>query len=576
MAIIGIDLGTTNSLAAYWSGGEVRLIPDETGEVLLPSVVSYQKETEEGFVVGAAAKEVFLAGDTQSVASFKRFMGTEKRYELGGKSYKAMELSALVLKRIKQQAEAYLKEEIEEAIVTVPAYFNDKQRSDTKKAAQIAGLRVERLINEPSAAALAYRLQYGNEDKSLLVFDFGGGTLDLSYVECFDNVIEIVAVAGDNYLGGDDIDQAVASYLCQENGVAWEALSKEERAAVLTGAEAGKRTLGMCHVPGFSPVFLDEDKLFELCMPLFAKIKQLFLRLLEDAGARISDVDDLIMVGGSSRLSVVKRFLTELLGKEPIVFPDTDQVVAIGAGAYAGIRGRKEEIQDLLLTDVCPFTLGVETFHRKQDEKGRLLPIIERNSTLPTARTQRLVTLHDYQTAVKVKIYQGEEYYAADNLLLGEVSIEVEPKKAGKEWVDVTFVYDINGILHVEIENAKGRRNQILLANQQLGERELERYQKELEALLVPPLQQEANQLLLKEAKAYYEQSTGAKREWLGNLMDWFVWNLGKGRLYTAKRAAEEMKRQLAWLAQTEEGREDWLFDGELKQEQALEWDDEE
>jgi len=264
------------------------------------------------------------------------------------------------------------------------------------------------------------------------------------------------------------------------------------------------------------------------------------------------------------------------LGKEPIVFPDTGQVVAIGAGAYAGIRGRKEEIQDLLLTDVCPFTLGEETFHRKQDEKGRLLPIIERNSTLPTARTQRLVTMHDYQTAVKVKIYQGEEYYAADNLLLGEVSIEVEPKKAGKEWVDVTFVYDINGILHVEIENAKGRRNQILLANQQLGERELERYQKELEALLVPPLQQEANQLLLKEAKAYYEQSTGAKREWLGNLMDWFVWNLGKGRLYTAKRAAEEMKRQLAWLAQTEEGREDWLFDGELKQEQALEWDDEE
>ena len=219
MAVIGIDLGTTNSLAAYWADGQPRLIADECGQVLFPSVVSYI--CGEGLAVGTQAKKRILTHKKDTAASFKRFMGTEKKYRLGDKDYTAMELSAMVLERIKKNAEYFLKEEIEEAVITVPAYFNDKQRSDTKKAAKIAGLSVKRLINEPSAAALAYRTTYGEKDLTLLVFDFGGGTLDLSYVECFDNIIEIVAVAGDNYLGGDDIDQLIAKYFCEENGLAW-------------------------------------------------------------------------------------------------------------------------------------------------------------------------------------------------------------------------------------------------------------------------------------------------------------------------------------------------------------------
>ena len=206
----------------------------------------------------------------------------------------------------------------------------------------------------------------------------------------------------------------------------------------------------------------------------------------------------------------------------------------------------------------------------------RSFPIIERNSTLPATRTERLVTLSDYQSAVKVKIYQGEEYYAADNILLGDVSIEVEPKKAGKEWVDVTFTYDINGILHVGVENAKGKRNQILLANQQLSDRELQRYQKEMEELLVPPLQQESNRLLLEQAELYYGQSVGAKREWLGSLIDWFIWNLSKGRLHTAKKAADEMREQLARIEQSKEREEYERFDGELKWAELPEWEEEE
>jgi len=568
MSVIGIDLGTTNSLAAYWADGRVHFIPDENGNRMVPSAAVYLEG--EGIVVGRKAKEYLLNGG-EGAASFKRFMGTKKEYMLGGKAYTPMELSAMVLHKLKEQAERILPE-IEEAVITVPAYFNDKQRSDTKKAAQIAGLKVERLINEPSAAALAYRMQYGSGDKSLLIFDFGGGTLDLSCVECFDNVIEITAVAGDNYLGGDDIDHLIAEYDCTRRGLDYGRLGPKEQAALLKQAEAAKCCLGGTTDDGLS---LTEEQLFEICMPLFTKMKELFLHILEDAGLRVSDLDDLIMVGGSSRLPVVKRFLTELLGKEPVVLGDTDMVVALGAGIYTGIRRRDAEIRDILLTDVCPFTLGVETFRRQGEKKGYLLPMIERNSTLPASRRERLVTLYDYQTAVTVKIYQGEEYFARDNIYLGEVTAQVAPKKAGKEWIDVYFTYDINGILHVEIVNSKGEHNQILLANQTLGEAELERHKKEIEALMTPPLEQDKNRKLLERASAYYEQSTGARRERLGALLHWFVAGMNSGRLYRIRRAAEEMERQLALLEEADERREDLLFDGDLKWDLDLEdWGD--
>lgn len=564
MSVIGIDLGTTNSLAAYWADGRVHFIPDENGNRMVPSAAVYLEG--EGIVVGRKAKEHLLNGG-EGAASFKRFMGTKKEYMLGGKAYTPMELSAMVLHKLKEQAERILPE-IEEAVITVPAYFNDKQRSDTKKAAQIAGLKVERLINEPSAAALAYRMQYGSGDKSLLIFDFGGGTLDLSCVECFDNVIEITAVAGDNYLGGDDIDHLIAEYDCTRRGLDYGRLGPKEQAALLKQAEAAKCCLGGTTDDGLS---LTEEQLFEICMPLFTKMKELFLHILEDAGLRVSDLDDLIMVGGSSRLPVVKRFLTELLGKEPVVLGDTDMVVALGAGIYTGIRRRDAEIRDILLTDVCPFTLGVETFRRQGEKKGYLLPMIERNSTLPASRRERLVTLYDYQTAVTVKIYQGEEYFARDNIYLGEVTAQVAPKKAGKEWIDVYFTYDINGILHVEIVNSKGEHNQILLANQTLGEAELERHKKEIEALMTPPLEQDKNRKLLERASAYYEQSAGARRERLGALIHWFVAGMNSGRLYRIRRAAEEMERQLALLEEADERREDLLFDGDLKWDLDLE-----
>lgn len=575
MAVIGIDLGTTNSLAAYWKDGQVHFIPDSSGSYLMPSAVGCMRSGDGWkLLAGREAKTMCSFGEGSLVLSFKRFMGTPKKYILGETAYTAMELSAVMLKKIKEYAEAFLGEPVEEAIITVPAYFNDKQRSDTKKAAQIAGLKADRLINEPSAAALAYRMEQNTEDRCLLVFDFGGGTLDLSYVECFDNVIEIIAVAGDNALGGDDIDRLMAEYFCRSNGLDWEKLGSKLQALLLAQAEQAKRelenrpktTASLTMEERLYTAEFDEDLLFELCMPLFSKIKALFLHILEDAGSSVSALDDLIMVGGSSRLSVVKRFLTELLGKEPVVLKDTDFVVAMGAGVYTGIRSRKEEIRDVLLTDVCPFTLGVESFRRQGDKQGYLLPMIERNSTLPAFRCERLVTLYDYQSKVTVKIYQGEEYFAKDNIYLGEVSINVEPKKAGLEWIDVYFSYDINGILHVEVVNAKQERSQILLANQQLSLAEVEQYKKNLEALMVPPLEQERNKELLEKAREYYEQSIGEKRAWIGMLIDQFTAEISSNRRYKMKKAVEEMEKQLEQLEKEEENRETWLFNGELKE----------
>lgn len=580
MAVLGIDLGTTNSLAAYWQDGKVHLITDAYGKALFPSVVSFIEK--EGLVAGYEAKERVLTHRTDTACSFKRFMGTDKLYRLGEKNYTPMELSAMILEHIRKNAEYFLAEEIEEAIITVPAYFNDKQRNDTKKAAKIAGLKVERLINEPSAAALAYRMECGEKDATLLVFDFGGGTLDLSYVECFDNIIEIVAVAGDNYLGGDDIDRLIAEYFCRENGLA--PLSIAEYAKLISNAEAAKCQLEQekeaeitLNVSGKDyHAKLTDDILFEICMPLFAKIKKLFLHILKDAGARISDLTDLVMVGGSSRLGVVQRFLTELLGKKPVVLGETDKVVAMGAGVYAGIRTRKEDIRDMLLTDVCPFTLGVEVWRRNGDGQNAILPMIERNSTLPMSTHEHLVTVHDYQSEIRVGIYQGEEYYAKDNLFLGEVTIPVYPKPAGQEGVDVYFTYDINGILYVEVVNSQNVREHILLSGQELTKEELARYQQEMKELMLPPILREENQKLLMELEKYYENSVGVRRDQIGWFIDWFVGGLQSKRLHAITRVVETAKSQLeAWKEQEEQAEEE-LFDGELKRQFLEGWVEEE
>lgn len=596
MAIIGIDLGTTNSLVSYWKDGELKLLKGNDGTNMFASAVCFMKD---GILVGNEAKERYYQNQSNTVTSFKCSMGSDKTYKIDGKTYTPTVLSSMVLKLLKDSVEEELGEEIEEAVITVPAYFNDKQRSDTKKAAILAGLNVERLINEPSAAALYYMINKysgqngkintnnvntvntGNvninnidadnihtnkidiqddviemEDTNLLVFDFGGGTLDLSYVECFENIVEIVAVAGNNHLGGDDIDKCIMEYLCGEKGM-------ESSGELLKQIRTAKENMNGDSVMHINGVDITEDKLFEICLPLFKKIKEVVIRVLEDAEVPISEVDDFILVGGSSNLAIVQRFLRELTGKAPFKMADCDEVVALGAGLYAGIRGRQEKIRDIIMTDVCPFTLGTNCVYGKDDKREYLLPVIKRNSTLPCTVTKRLNTVYDFQTELKIGIYQGEQYYADENLFLGDISINVNPKPAGKAYADISFTYDINGILKVDVKNEEGIQNNILIKNQMLSEYEIEKYQEEMDKILseTNPWTREDMQDMRHELEEIYANCSEGAREIVGAYIAYFERVSESGRVKRIRKMYEQTKEFIEQYRMQQEIKEDYIFD---------------
>ncbi|MBQ8646906.1 MAG: molecular chaperone HscC, partial [Oscillospiraceae bacterium] len=363
MAIIGIDLGTTNSLAAVWKDGASRLIPNALGEYLTPSAVSID---EDGTVlVGATARQRVVSHPGRSAASFKRSMGTDKVYQLADRSFTPEELSALVLRQLKADAEAWLGEPVEEAVISVPAYFNDRQRAATKRAGQLAGLRVERLVNEPSAAALScYEPDKG--EASFLVFDFGGGTLDVSVVECFDNVVNILAVSGDNRLGGNDFDQIIARLFCVENGLSFSELDNTTRAILLEQAENCKQALSHSRMAMMvldsagakGAMTLDGKKLVDHSQDLLKRMRTPIAKALRDSGVGRSELAGIIPVGGSCKMPLVQQYLTHLMGKPPRQNARPDTAVALGAGMYAAMKERKAGIAEMVLTDICPFTLG--------------------------------------------------------------------------------------------------------------------------------------------------------------------------------------------------------------------------
>ena len=559
MARIGIDLGTTNSLVSYWRNGELQLLRGNDGSSMFSSAVCFM---EDGILVGNEAKERFYQDQEHTVTSFKCDMGSDKSYMIDGKSYTPALLSSMVLKLLKDNIENELGEEIEEAVITVPAYFNDRQRSDTKKAAMLAGLHVERLINEPSAAALYYMFsKYEDnigemDDTNLLVFDFGGGTLDLSYVECFENIVEIVAVAGNNHLGGDDIDKCIMDYLCNEKGMA-------STGELLKQIRHAKENMGTDSVMNINGVSITEDELFEICMPLFGKIKTVVIRVLEDAGIPISEVDDFILVGGSSNLLVVQRFLKELTGKEPFKLDKCDEVVALGAGIYAGIRARQEKIRDIIMTDVCPFTLGTNCVHGKDDKRDYLLPVIKRNSTLPCTVTKRLNTVYDFQTGLDIGIYQGEQYYADENLFLGDISINVHPKPAGQAYADVSFTYDINGILKVDVENEDGVQKNILIKNQMLSDYEISQYQHDMERIIsqINPCSGEEMQEIKHELEQIYAECAEGIRDTIGSYIAYFEQVSKGGRINRVRKLYAQTKEFIEHYKVQQEIKEDYIFD---------------
>ena len=525
MAVIGIDLGTTNSLVSCWKNGEAVLIPNSLGSVLTPSAVSVSQEE---ILVGDAAKQRLLTHGNETAVSFKCFMGTKKKYQLGSQIFTPIELSALVLKKLKQDAQEYLNEPIEEAIITVPAYFNDRQRTDTKLAAKIAGLKVERLINEPSAAALAYQTEQEKEEAVLLVIDFGGGTLDISLVECFDNVIEIEAVTGDNHLGGDDIDALIyTDFIGRHPELS--ALDAAGIAGLKTTLIQAKCALGSHEEYVFSYTYgeitiedcIRQEQLLELGLPVLERMRYLCGKAVHDGQCSIDEIDDVVMVGGSSNLGFVQKFIEELFGKPPIVMANIDEVVARGTGIYAGIRMRAEDIKDRMMTDVCPFTLGTNVVWGQEDERPHLCVILERNCPLPFSKTIRLLPVYDYQDMMRIGVYQGEEYYVDENVCLGELVIPIRPRPVEKgEGVCVTFSYDINGVLQVEAENSMKEVVRKLIANDALSEKEIEESLRRFEQMKLPDAEEEEYQLLLAKLMWLFQQQIGDTRIQTGMVVE--------------------------------------------------------
>lgn len=520
MAIIGIDLGTTNSLASVWRNGRCELIPNSFGEFLTPSVVGF--DDEGNVIIGKIAKERLVSHPDLTAASFKCFMGTKQEIRLGKKTFTPPELSSFILRQLKADAELYLGERVEEAVISVPAYFDDNGRSATKLAGELAGLMVERIVNEPSAAALAYKQGTDNEDM-FLIFDFGGGTLDISIVDIFDSVIEIIAVAGDNHLGGDDFNRAIAEYFCKENQLNYSALPSEVKAIVLKQAELCKIALStqpeaamvLNYNDHVYTLALDNQKLLTVTADLFERIEKPIVKALHDASVSANEISEVILIGGSSHMLLVQKYLENLFDTEINVTISPDTAVALGVGIASGIKARNEEIKDMVLTDICPFSLGISTTNKDDFSAPFFTPIIERNTTLPASIVKRFYTSHDDQRTISIGIAQGEKMYFKQNLFLDEIELSVTPAPEGERSVDVRFSYDINGILQVDVTNNETGKiiSKTIVNNNRLSQSEVKSKLEQLEKLKIHPRDLDKNKLLIARAESLYEESIGDLRE---------------------------------------------------------------
>ena len=522
--IIGIDLGTTNSLAAYFTPEGPRLIPNRLGKKLTPSVVSIDEEGQ--IYVGETAEERMRLYPDSAASVFKRSMGSDKEFLLSGKAYRAEELSSFVLRSLKEDAEHYLGEPVTEAVISVPAYFNDARRRATKRAGELAGLTVERIVSEPTAAAIAYGLYQENKNTRFLVFDLGGGTFDVSILELFENILEVRAVAGDNFLGGEDFTEALLRLFCEKQKIDLLSLSQKEAERLHYQAEECKRNFSQSNVCSFT--FSWNGKTYEqqisapeyeaACEELLERIRRPIKRSLSDAGIRLNEIDKVVMVGGATKMPMIRHFVAKLFRRLPDASVNPDEAVALGAAIQAAMKERNEAIREVILTDVCPFTLGTEVVREVEEgrfEGGHYCPIIERNTVIPASRTERLYTIRDNQTRIRVHILQGESRFAGNNLSLGEIEIEIPKAKAGEEPVDVTYTYDINSILEVEVRvvsTGKTVRQVIKGQYTQMTDEEIEQRLKDLSYLKIHPRDQEENRLLLLRGERLYEESVGNRR----------------------------------------------------------------
>ncbi len=559
--IIGIDLGTTNSLAAYWRDGQAHIIPNALGDHLTPSCVGLD---DDGTVlVGKAARERLQTHPHLTAAVFKRYMGSEKRLKLGKREFRPEELSSMVLRALKEDAEHHLGETITEAIITVPAYFSDAQRKATRIAGQLAGLKVERLLNEPTAAALAYGIHDAGQECKFLVFDFGGGTFDVSILELFEGVMEVRASAGDNFLGGEDFVSLMYDNFLEKSGLqqalAGKPLEARQVQRLRDEAERVKRLLSQQSRATMQIQYenrefswdIDEDELTKLAEPLLQRLRTPVERALRDATIRASELNSVVLAGGATRMPIVRKLVSRMFGRFPAVNLNPDEAIALGAAIQAGLKMRDSALDEVVMTDVAPYSLGIAIARQvgpNQYDGGHYLPIIERNLTVPVSRIENITTIRDYQRELTVAIFQGESRLVKDNVYLGKIDFPIPSKKAGEVSVDIRFTYDISGVLEVEATVKETDEKYKVLITENAGvmsPEEMEKRFQELSNLKIHPRDQIENRTLIAHADRLYEQSLGDVRQFLAQQIATFQATLETQNLDLIRHERSKLKEVL-------------------------------
>lgn len=527
--IIGIDLGTTHCACAVYEKDSVTLIPNRLNQFLTPSVISFK---DKQLLIGESAKHRLVTHPDESVSTFKRHMGTSWTIRLKDEIFTATELSALMLKSLKEDASVFLNKEITQAVVSVPAYFNNQQREATIHAGKIAGLEIKALINEPTAAAIAFGLHEKPDDHTFMVLDLGGGTFDISIMEYYDKILEVQATAGDNLLGGEDFTDTLISLYLEKNSLTKKDLTSHQYQKIYFTLENAKKSLNEKENIIIPVLFentqetsISQSEFMDVSKKLIRKIQDTIKQAILDSKINISDIDDLLLVGGSSRLQLFRDISMKLLKRIPSNAVDPDLAIAIGSAIQAGLKSKNEELDDVVLTDVSSYSFGVGINNPNNETDLLYSPLIERNSVIPISRTSNYVPIHENQDMLRFKVYQGEHRLVKDNLYLGELIVDIPNDESGKLGADVRFSYDSNGVLEIDVTvtaTQKQYNKVILTGDRGLTESEIEITLNRLKKFKQHPREDEENIHLISIADKLYTFATGDLRENILNNIKWF------------------------------------------------------
>jgi len=559
--VVGIDLGTTNSLISVFTDEGSTLIPNGSGKFLTPSVVGFSDKKD--IIVGETAKHRLISHPNLTTARFKRYMGTQREFKLGRKTFRAEDLSALVLKSLKADAEKHLGQPVERAIISVPAYFNDVQRKATYAAGKIAGLKVERLINEPTAAALAYGLNSKEDENTFLVVDLGGGTFDVSILEIFSGVMEVRSSAGDAFLGGEDFTDAIVKEFEKQLGKEADKLDDIKKGLLRDLANKAKIKLTQSEdvtvrfhgKKAETNLTISRSQFEDITKKLQDRLRKPIQRAIMDAGMRAEDIDRVVMVGGATRMPIIRKIVTRLLKVFPEHSLDPDEVIALGSAVQAGLLTRHKALDEIVMTDVCPFTLGTDVAVQTSAttyEAGHFQPIIERNTVIPASRVVRNATLQKGQQKIELTIYQGESPRVIENVKLGKIVKWVPVNHTNFEEVDIRFTYDVSGVLEVLVTSVSDQKTQRVVIEGNpgsLSQNEIDKRFKELAKLKIHPKDKSENAELMARLKAAYESHLGDIRTHINHLLTQFEAVLEKQNETDIKVSREELTK---WLDELE------------------------